>query len=299
MKNVSVVIPFFNRSLTIKRAINSIFISGNKEYIHEVIIIDDNSSIDEYSLLEAIIVDYSLLYSDVKFSLLRMEKNKNAAYCRNVGIEKSQSQYIAFLDSDDEWLERKLQKQFPLVNSNNIVFCQYRKLNLSKNKVSNSLYPLEYDEKNVAEYIIKQNGHIQTSGILCSKEVATKILFNSSLWKYQDWEFAIRASHLGIDFIFLKEPLVNYYIDSSNRIGSDYSERHLDNFVLSISKFVSPSLIKYLMESKKYESLIIQKRYLTGYKLLLSKSFTLNQKINFLVWSFKKMAFNLYSNLGK
>lgn len=99
MNSVSVLIPTFNRRNTIKRAIDSVL--SQTLAADEIIVIDDGSTDDTAEMLQQ---DYPEL-------VLLIQENKGVSSARNTGIKKARSEWIALLDSDDEWHPEKLEKQ--------------------------------------------------------------------------------------------------------------------------------------------------------------------------------------------
>ncbi len=105
MDAVSVIIPTFNRKHTLKRALNSV----RKQSLPaaEIIVIDDGSTDDTAQMLED-------CFSDVK---LIQQENQGVSAARNRGIEIAKGAWLAFLDSDDEWLPEKLEQQISCLRS--------------------------------------------------------------------------------------------------------------------------------------------------------------------------------------
>lgn len=101
---ISVVIPMYNSSRTIERALASIE-SQNGVSFKEVIVIDDGSTDASYELVKAYSLKSSLNI------LIFKQANSGVSSARNLGIEKATGDYIAFLDSDDEWLPEKTKEQ--------------------------------------------------------------------------------------------------------------------------------------------------------------------------------------------
>ncbi len=101
MPEVSVIIPAFNRSHLIGVAIGSVL--GQTFDDFELIIVDDCSADDTEQKVKA--------YDDPRIIYHRNEKNMGAPAARNTGIRLSKGRYLAFLDSDNEWLPQKLEKQ--------------------------------------------------------------------------------------------------------------------------------------------------------------------------------------------
>jgi glycosyltransferase involved in cell wall biosynthesis len=104
---VTVLIPAFNASRTIERALASVWRQGYPEL--EVIVVDDGSSDDTGFRVESIGGD--------NLRLIRLEENRGECGAMNVGIKEARTDYIAFLDADDEWLDDKLRKQLPVIEA--------------------------------------------------------------------------------------------------------------------------------------------------------------------------------------
>lgn len=98
---ISVVIPTYNRKKYIKRAIDSVIRQSYKSF--EIIVIDDGSTDGTYELIKQ-------SYSSSQISL-KKQKNKGVSAARNKGVKLAKGDWIAFLDSDDEWFENKLELQ--------------------------------------------------------------------------------------------------------------------------------------------------------------------------------------------
>ena len=96
---ISVIIPTYNRAYCLPRAIDSVLAQSHP--VEKICVIDDGSTDDTRQLLQS-------NYPQVHY--IRQE-NKGVSAARNEGVRKSKSQWIAFLDSDDEWLPHKIEKQ--------------------------------------------------------------------------------------------------------------------------------------------------------------------------------------------
>ena len=110
--NISVVIPTYNRRQTIGRSIDSIL--NQTLFPSEIIVVDDGST-DGTS-------DY--IQSNFPSIILLQQPNKGVSSARNMGIRSSNSDWVALLDSDDEWFPKKLEKQVMTLSQNlDIKFC--------------------------------------------------------------------------------------------------------------------------------------------------------------------------------
>ena len=98
---ISVIIPTYNRKKYIKRAIDSVIRQSYKPF--EIIVIDDGSTDGTYELIKK-------SYSSSQISLEK-QINNGVSSARNKGVKLANGDWIAFLDSDDEWFENKLELQ--------------------------------------------------------------------------------------------------------------------------------------------------------------------------------------------
>ena len=103
--SVGVVIPTFNRAHTLGRALDSVFSQTLPP--QQVIVVDDGSTDSTADLVAG--------YSEVSY--LRQE-NRGVSAARNFGIRRCGCDWIALLDSDDEWLPEKLEVQFGALAEN-------------------------------------------------------------------------------------------------------------------------------------------------------------------------------------
>lgn len=103
---VSIVIPTYNRREVLHRAIHSVIEQSYFDW--EIVLIDDGST----DRTDEMAADYAQLLGD-RFVYLHQE-NSGCCSARNKGIEVSRGKFVAFLDSDDEFVPTKLQRQLEL-----------------------------------------------------------------------------------------------------------------------------------------------------------------------------------------
>ena len=103
---LSIIIPVYNGTKTIKRCLDSIWSQGLPENDYEVICVDDCSSDGSYEYIQKL----SQLYPQLK--LLKNSFNIRAGGARNHGVRCSSGEYILFIDSDDYFHPQSLNKSF-------------------------------------------------------------------------------------------------------------------------------------------------------------------------------------------
>lgn len=104
---VTAIIPTFNRANFLKRAVESVLSQDYQPL--ELIVVDDCSTDDTSDYLAPLVADGQV-------TLIRHDKNMGVSAARNSGIKVAQGDFIAFLDSDDEWLKGKIQTQINFFN---------------------------------------------------------------------------------------------------------------------------------------------------------------------------------------
>lgn len=129
MVKISVVIPVYNKGFILNETLNSVLQQTFTNF--EIIIINNGSTDNSLEVLSK--------FNDSRIHIYSQE-NKGAAAARNLGIEKSSGEFIAFLDADDYWFPNhleeliNLEKQFP----NCGCYCSRYQIKNTKNSV---VYP--------------------------------------------------------------------------------------------------------------------------------------------------------------
>jgi glycosyltransferase involved in cell wall biosynthesis len=212
---VSVVLTTFNRVELLPRAIASVLTQTFTNF--ELIIVDDCSQDQTAAVVEG--------YEDKRINYLKHEENKGLSAARNTGVCHANSDYIAFLDDDDEWLPMKLEKQVQLIHglpeSVGMVYC----------------WMDYYDgEKVVAER------HPELRGDIFDQVLASHPLGNGSTWLVRksaiqttggfdeglprgvDGDF-VRRMCLYYEVSYVPEVLVKYHVGHEKRITASSKNR--------------------------------------------------------------------------
>jgi len=108
----SVIIPTFNREKVLKRAIDSVMNQSYPDF--DLWIIDDGST----DMTQELVHQYRQHHPLKEKIFYQKIINQGVSAARNVGIHISEGKWLAFLDSDDEWLPDKLYKQKKLIDAN-------------------------------------------------------------------------------------------------------------------------------------------------------------------------------------
>ena len=102
---VSIIVPVYNAAEYIENTISMVINQSFCDW--ELLLVDDSSSDNSIEVIE----NYLEKYPDERIRLIKKKKNEGAALTRNRGIEEARGRYISFLDADDLWTGKKLEKQ--------------------------------------------------------------------------------------------------------------------------------------------------------------------------------------------
>ena len=211
---VSVVIPTYNRARLLGRAVRSVLRQGFADL--EVLVVDDGSTDDTRDRVQA------LQSADGRVRYLRQALNAGPQAARNRGIHAARGEFVAFLDSDNEWLGGKLAEQMALFSGAakdlGAVYCGFRRISAGGETVS--------------ECVPRHRGNIyraalrewiaDTSTLVVRREFLQRVHgFDEAIRADQEWDLCIRLSR-ECDFDFVVDCLSLYHEHTLPTISSDY-----------------------------------------------------------------------------
>ena len=205
---VSVVLPTFDRAASLRRAIDSVLRQTFEDF--ELIVVDDGSRDATPEILADI--------RDPRLRVVRRKVNAGANAARNDGVRAARADWVAFQDSDDEWLTEKLALQIERLRADSASrspepVAVYGAL-LSIDRPADGrrpkvawlpLAPGPYDG-DVAQALLAGN-LASTQTLLARRDALIDAgLFDESLPAMQDWDMALRLARRG-PFAYLDTPL--------------------------------------------------------------------------------------------
>jgi len=176
----------------------------------EIIVVDDGSTDNTEEVVKS--------FNDPRIRYIRHEQNRGGSAARNTGIRAARGEYIAFLDSDDEWLPIHLHRKLELLEetvADGLIGSYYV---VSGARWSKRLCRPKPPAMPMAEYILSRTGDARTSTMMFRRAAIIQILFDETLQKHQDWDLAIRFER---DFKLAVDPVatVVLYDDSPDRMS--------------------------------------------------------------------------------
>jgi len=235
---VSVIIPCFNRVDVIKRAVNSVLQQTHCDF--EVIIVDDAS--EDGEALGLVIRGIGNPW----VRLVRHQHNLGGAAARNTGVANAKGKYIAFLDSDDEWLPDKLERQLSLAAEHKhekwLIYTQSKVITTQGAATHESLMPLRAigQKERVGDYLFNSKGWLPTPAMFLPRSLALEIPFNPELRRHQDYDFLLRLEAYGCRFLMIPETLVIVHWEDLHQSARGLNPANSLAFLKQYQNFLSP-----------------------------------------------------------
>ncbi|WP_456434041.1 glycosyltransferase family 2 protein [Thermosulfuriphilus sp.] len=206
MPKVAVVIPCYNAETFIPKTLESVLAQDFPDY--EIIVVDDGST----DSTRAILQEYNRL-SNLK---IIHQSNAGPAQSRNTGIKASDSDYIAFLDSDDLWHPFKLRQQVEILDNNpgvGLCYTGAQVIDLSGKRLPQrdrkTALPVFNSHRRALEALMVEN-FIVTSSVLIRRGVLEKTgLFSDQYLYAEDWDLWLRIAK-GFPIFGIPEALCLY-----------------------------------------------------------------------------------------
>jgi glycosyltransferase involved in cell wall biosynthesis len=215
----------------------------------EIIVADDCSTDDTLKVIEK--------FNHPSVSVIKLSKNSGAQKARNEGIKVAKGEWIAFLDSDDEWLPLYLQTQLELAKKTDasVVYCEAFTYD---GEVKNKYEMADYSLNTFRNVLTKPGPMFQ--GLLVKKKCLETIhLLDEDVVAYQEWDTCIRLAKR-YNFAYNPEPLFIYHLHQGVTIS-----KHRKNEVKGYSYIVhkhQADILKVAGESAYLNHLkIIQLKY--------------------------------------
>ena len=241
---ISVIIPTFNREKLISHAINSVLTQTYP--VLEILVCDDGSTDNTESVVNS--------FNNEKIKYIKCDHSGKPAVPRNVAITKAKGNWIAFLDSDDEWLPHKLESQMSLLNKYELKAICSNALRVDSNKKNQGDYLQNSRSRKFGFGELLHENVIICSSVLIEKKLIDKCgLFNEedefrAIEDYLLWLKVAKQSQ----WYYVSESLLKYNDDFTNSIrstdvrrGDEQKRLILDYLEKWISKddFINYSLI--------------------------------------------------------
>ncbi|WP_448863835.1 glycosyltransferase family 2 protein [Dorea sp.] len=206
---VSIIMATYNAEKTLAQAIESVLNQTFSNF--ELLVIDDCSTDRTVELIKAFMI------KDSRVRLLVNKENKGVSFTRKHGLDEAKGKWIAILDSDDEWLPEKLEKQIALQRRRNadLIFTGSAFMDSNGKRIN---WNLHVPEEITYRQLLKQNV-ISNSSALVRKELYERYYVMGDKM-HEDFAIWLRILKEGRKAYGLDEPLLIYRISKSSKSGN-------------------------------------------------------------------------------
>lgn len=276
----SVVIPTYNYG---KYLSECLFSALNQTLPPtEIIVIDDGSTDNTAEIIIPFLSDHRIIY--------KKTNNQGVSTARNIGIELSNTDIIAFLDADDVWHLDKMEMQIRLFYNDDVGVVYALRQPFNDNGLIYNYIKVNTYKGNILKYLIKHNFVPMSSAVVrksCFEQVG---MFNSCLTQGEDFDMWLRISAYGYKFDFVDKILVDYRQGGLASSKALIDKRYNDNV----------SMYNLLFSNSKYSKIIPRSVRMTAWSSLWEKRsyymYENGNKVNALIYGLKSI---LYSPFNK
>ncbi|MEW6534158.1 MAG: glycosyltransferase family A protein [Candidatus Auribacterota bacterium] len=208
---ISIIIPLYNRAGLIGRAIKSVLRQTHVNF--ELLIVDDGSADEPASTIQS--------FADERIRYIR-QPHGGVSAARNRGVTESRYPLIAFLDSDDEWLPNKLERQYTLMRDNNAVRICYTGESWIRN---GNPFPHRKSEQKFSGDIFEQclnDCFIGCSTVMMEKALFMRAgMFSLDFPVCEDYDLWLRIAARS-KIYYINEPLILKYGGHDDQLSRQY-----------------------------------------------------------------------------
>jgi glycosyltransferase involved in cell wall biosynthesis len=210
---LSVVIPTFNRATLLKRALQSVVVQSLPVTLDamQIIVVDDGSTDNTESMVKG----------DFPEVVYIKQPNLGVSAARNRGLKVAAGDWLALLDSDDEWLANKLQKQFQLLQSSMRLVCHTEEIWIRNGVRVNQRHKHQKSGGWIFEKCLPLCA-MSPSSMVIHRSIFEKVgWFDESLPACEDYDLWLRISaHYPVDFV--AEPSINKYGGHADQLSRQH-----------------------------------------------------------------------------
>lgn len=207
---VTVVVPTYNRAHVLHRAVASALAQTISDI--EVLVVDDGSDDETARVVQD--------FSDDRIRLLRHQVRRGAPAARNTGMRAARGECIGFLDSDDEWLPVKLERQLRALDTPRQPRPEVVTCSVTHDPRHSIPVPAEPKNLSYRGLLALREGPWGGQTILVRKSPRTEVVeFDEDLPSGQDWDFLVRLARV-TSVVALPEPLAIIHRAPGDRIGT-------------------------------------------------------------------------------
>lgn len=224
---VSIIIPTYNREKLVCKAIKSVLKQTFNDF--ELIVVDDASTDHTQTAVEQ--------FQDSRIRYLPHQHNAGVCAARNTGLAAAQGHYIAFLDSDDEWLSDKLEKQvIRFERAPNQVGVIYTWLQIIDEQGNIQKLRQPTAQGSLQQDLIYDNFIGTPSTLMVKSEYIEKTSgFDIRLRCCEDWDMWLQLARY-CEFDLIAEPLVQYRNHGEKGRGSTNSYAVVEGHLIFLKK---------------------------------------------------------------
>ena len=285
MKKISIIVPVYNVEKYIKKCLDSLVNQTLNDI--EIIVVNDGSPDDSQTIID----DFVVRYPDKVKSYIK--KNGGQGSARNFGIEHSESQYVAFVDSDD-YVELDMFEQMyncAIKNNSDIVICGNNVINMESKIIKQEKPQYGSDYNILSEKMAVWNK-------LYKRDIIKNITFRCNVW-YEDIDYTIKLLLNTNKISYVDNCLYNYLLRPGSTMNNSNIKRNLELIAAfnEIDRYFK-KINNYNKNTEKIEFLCIDHMYISAIVRVINADAN-NKDKNIIINEFRSYVYKKFPQYKK
>jgi glycosyltransferase involved in cell wall biosynthesis len=211
MTSVTAILPIFNGRRFLREAVLSVLAQTLPP--RELIVVDDGSTDGSLDELQG-------LPSTIPIRILRQD-NRGQSAARNLAARQAEGEYLAFLDQDDRWYPKHLERLVAPLAANPAIgwtYSDFDEMDLEGNVVTRAFMHtagLRHPKRTILECVENDLMVLPSASVLRRTAFEQAGGFDEALSGYEDDDLFVRIFRMGWEHVFLRNPLVRFRIHTN------------------------------------------------------------------------------------
>ncbi len=230
---ISIIMPAYNSANVIRKTLISVLDQTYKNF--ELIIVDDCSNDNTVEIINK--------FEDKRIILIKLKVNLGVSNARNIALDKSKGQFIAFIDSDDLWFsdKLKLQIQFMLLNNYSFTFHPLGFISHNGNYLGRPLL----NKTKINFNGLLRNTLISTSSVVVKSDLFKSLRFpnnNRSGEDYYMWLTLLKK----VKYAYSLNKTLGLYRKNNISLSSNRKNNFKKVYLIQTTNFAIPKMNAYI-----------------------------------------------------
>jgi glycosyltransferase involved in cell wall biosynthesis len=219
MTSISVVVTCYNEEDYIGKSVRSVIGQTRYDLIDKLVVVNDGSKDGS----EEVIMEIEKEHPKIEYLY---QENKGLPSARNTGLERCTGDFVALLDGDDVWLDRKVEKQMQAIKKYpdvGLIYSDFYLFGMGERKRASPNQYKYYDGDVLERFFVEDGPIVPSTALINSECLKTVGKFDPELLRGQDTDLWLRIAE-EYRFHHISDPLI-YRRQRTDSLGKSHFEK--------------------------------------------------------------------------